>query len=868
MAVASGDDALVALTRLLGQERVPASALLHRPSYLPREVDPSADPVRLEPHSLVGGYGNQAHYLLGGGDAALAASISGPPAETLSGSETISADQVTAYMTSSLDLTMQGGTTSGVVYPLAVCELAGQFRFRNVGGASAGAIAAALTAAAELGRSEIALHGERPVAEVDEPGDAAPGVPRIRRGFVGLTDIIGWLTQTRAVDGDAEEYRLAQLFRPGAQTRNLFRVVVAAMRQRTWTLPLLAVTAFRWGTRVVAGLLIVATVLLTGWIGGLFSGVRRSPMATLGWGLLDSATFVATVVGVVLLLQGVPMAIHRRATRRDGSPRWLQLLRLVTSGLDLPRATVRPRLLTGAALVGAVVGLAIARPSAYAAALVVGLAGSFVVIATLAISALTYVGSLRSRSFGLLPGTTPPVRSRNLLDLLAGVPAQTVEHSVVPWLNDCLGRLAGLPAGEVLRFGHLWSGADFHDVRAHATSEQLGSWQQMSGRRDLRLVNLELMTTDLTRQRPYRFPLPVTGTDDPEQLWVCVDQLVQSDGQLFPDTVLDILREGDERVVSDRSGTPHTLHRLPDPWDLPVIFAVRLSMALPVLFQAVRLYRIVVRTPVQDDFGRSLTYDGQPLVWPDVEDLADEVWFSDGGITSNFPVHFFDSPLPRWPTVSLNLGSHPEWAPHQDVGLPQDWDVATIPVQPLTESGLSLGTSVFDTAMSWRDSMQSAMPGYRNRIAQVRTRRNEGGANLFMPRQTIASLALRGALAGARLRTRFGNADQWDRFRWLRLRTALSNVERLRRTTEDRQGFYADALQSPDWLAHQRADFCDQPLGQPIDWYEPDPPFWPAAAELLSTFADAYQPPPEKGADVMTANVPLPEPVLRQVPQE
>src|SRR6185312_14172897 len=51
------------------------------------------------------------------------------------------------------DVIMKGGITSGVVYPLAVCELAQKYRFRNIGGTSAGAIAAALTAAAELGRT-------------------------------------------------------------------------------------------------------------------------------------------------------------------------------------------------------------------------------------------------------------------------------------------------------------------------------------------------------------------------------------------------------------------------------------------------------------------------------------------------------------------------------------------------------------------------------------------------------------------------------------------------------------------------------------------------------------------------------------------
>src|SRR3954469_2911042 len=46
------------------------------------------------------------------------------------------------------DLVMKGGITSGVVYPLAVCELASGYRLRSVGGSSAGAIAAAAAACA------------------------------------------------------------------------------------------------------------------------------------------------------------------------------------------------------------------------------------------------------------------------------------------------------------------------------------------------------------------------------------------------------------------------------------------------------------------------------------------------------------------------------------------------------------------------------------------------------------------------------------------------------------------------------------------------------------------------------------------------
>ena len=50
------------------------------------------------------------------------------------------------------DILMQDGVTSGVVYPGLVCKLAKYYDFQNIGGTSAGAIAASLTAAAEYAR--------------------------------------------------------------------------------------------------------------------------------------------------------------------------------------------------------------------------------------------------------------------------------------------------------------------------------------------------------------------------------------------------------------------------------------------------------------------------------------------------------------------------------------------------------------------------------------------------------------------------------------------------------------------------------------------------------------------------------------------
>ena len=53
------------------------------------------------------------------------------------------------------DVIMKGGITSGVVYPAAGVELAKRYTLRSIGGASAGAIAAAFFAAAEYRRSVL-----------------------------------------------------------------------------------------------------------------------------------------------------------------------------------------------------------------------------------------------------------------------------------------------------------------------------------------------------------------------------------------------------------------------------------------------------------------------------------------------------------------------------------------------------------------------------------------------------------------------------------------------------------------------------------------------------------------------------------------
>lgn len=174
-------------------------------------------------------------------------------------------------------LIMKGGITSGVIYPRLASRLAREYRLCSIGGSSAGAIAAAATAVAELRR----------VRDGSEDGferlDALPG------------------TLTEQIAGQS---RLLSLFQASAQTRRLFRVLMAVLDAkqahsgiRVWfnalkaligaypvhvlvgALPGLALIVWssRLGGQALAiGLIGGITLLLICILVGLIYGVRRT----------------------------------------------------------------------------------------------------------------------------------------------------------------------------------------------------------------------------------------------------------------------------------------------------------------------------------------------------------------------------------------------------------------------------------------------------------------------------------------------------------------------------------------------------------------------------------------------------------------
>ncbi|GAA3867044.1 hypothetical protein GCM10022243_36200 [Saccharothrix violaceirubra] len=588
------------------------------------------------------------------------------------------------------DLTMRGGTTSGVVYPWAVVELARHYRFRSLGGASAGAIGAAFTAAAEKGRD--------------------------RDGFGKLEGIVHWFA--------SPEWRLAQLFQPDARTRRLFRVVAASMQSRAVTgrsaatcLVLALLGAIGWRARASLALALAL------WLAG-----PTAWALAVEWRTTPSWVLVTIIVLVALIVP--PIVIRLVPRGHDAWPRRIGTALLVLVPLLPVLALTRFTLPSFTTLVTAVVWW-----------LVFGFAFVSAVAVTYLLGAKRFLDkNARSLHFGLVPGTG--TFKANFWDRRCGVPRSTGVPPLSDWLADRLDDLSGV---DTLTFADL----------------------------DTTLV---LMTTDLSEGRPYRLPFT-----EPVDEWLFCARCL---GRVVPDRVVH--RLGTESTGHTCPLDGHVLHRLPR--DLPVALAVRMSMPLPGLIAAVPLVRA----------------EPEPRVH----------WFSDGGITSNFPIHFFDTMLPRWPTFGLSLQRFPSPGA-DDVWLPeQDASTSGAPWRPV-DGVRGFAGAILDTMLDWRDTMQSALPGYRGRIAHVRVADHEGGLNLFMPPATILDLAARGRRAGELLRTRFTASDgtNTDRYRWIRMRLAMREYQQLADQADRRAELYtglADTYRIPtdlhDWFEEPPTD--------------------------------------------------------------
>ncbi|MFI5706333.1 patatin-like phospholipase family protein [Kribbella sp. NPDC051620] len=182
------------------------------------------------------------------------------------------------------DLIMKGGISSGIVYPRAVSELAKTYRLRRIGGASAGAIAAAFAAAAQYGGADgFAKLDKIPeslgtgLADLFQPEDAMRPAHSI---------VTGWLEPAWSI---------------GRKVRASVSVII---RRSRWTFMLVALLL------LVPGFAVAVTSRgapqdLGDWLG--------LALATMVW--LPTALVVATVAAAVEL--GAAGEPERAGRQRD-----------------------------------------------------------------------------------------------------------------------------------------------------------------------------------------------------------------------------------------------------------------------------------------------------------------------------------------------------------------------------------------------------------------------------------------------------------------------------------------------------------------------------------------------------------------------
>ena len=378
-------------------------------------------------------------------------------------------------------------------------------------------------------------------------------------------------------------------------------------------------------------------------------------------------------------------------------------------------------------------------------------------------------------------------------------PDDSRPDALTPWLHKKIQEVGGAAAGAPLTFADLWG---VPAATTDAPWSETGRFADLLARSrspDRRGVDLQMVTTDLTHGRPIRLPVPYQPHE--AKLEEEAGRLLFDPAEMrrfFPREVVDHLERFSEPLrtseedVEQLKPAGKTLRRFPIGPDLPIVVATRMSLSFPFLISAIPLYRIEYLR----DGGKRL----------------DRVVFSDGGATSNFPIHFFDSPLPTRPTFGLHLtgfdhGETPDLDdPAQAVDPPRD-PGRTARETVLQIDGLgSFFAALRNAAQNWRDNAQAALPGYRDRIAHIKLSDDEGGLNLVMPPETILRLNDRGDRAGAELMALFAGADgtvptpHWNDHRFTRFRVTMGLAERWLRSFD--RGYHfppekLDAVTSP-----------------------------------------------------------------------
>lgn len=264
-------------------------------------------------------------------------------------------------------------------------------------------------------------------------------------------------------------------------------------------------------------------------------------------------------------------------------------------------------------------------------------------------------------------------------------------------------------------------------------------------------IDLKVVTTNLSMRRPHTLPrLGVPAAFMPDD-W----------DRLFPKPVMQYLYKGGTKKWQRYAGA----WLFPTEDRLPVVIAVRMSLSFPLLFTAVPLKIEDTELP---SIVKSL--GGKPYK------RIRTVHFSDGGISSNFPIHMFDAPLPTRPTFAFSL-EELLWDANEvttRVALPETasegMGVQIKELRRLTD----FGWQILNSAKDWQDQLLSEITGQRERVARIFLTDQEGGLNLDMPAKVSRKLMRWGYEAGCKFTD---GAFNFDEHKWRRLLVLYKHLE-------------------------------------------------------------------------------------------
>jgi predicted acylesterase/phospholipase RssA len=442
-----------------------------------------------------------------------------------------------------------------------------------------------------------------------------------------------------------------------------------------------------------------------------------------------------------------------------------------------------------------------------------------------------------------------------------GMTEDAKHEALTPWLHALIQKAAGLEESDPpLTFGMLWEAPDFPP-----------NWMELPKDTHVRSIDLQMFSTNLAHGRPYIFPFAIpygkpTRFRDRDRLFFNPEELKP----YLPDDVLawmkthgKLYKLEDKRKGKDpdeQEAVKKELLELPDPEHFPVLLAARMSLSFPFLFSAVPLWAI--------------NHDALPG-----KRHFHRCWFSDGGISSNFPIHLFDGLVPMWPTFGINL--EPKIEDRDLVFLPENytegygerWDLFEDKENPAARFGGFL-SAIVSAMQNWNDNSLARMPGVRDRIARVRLNEDEGGLNLDMEPLIIENVVQRGEKAAAKLISHYATqredgpqAKGWDDQRFVRLCALLKMLEA--RASGIRHALDPNCAHATDFrtlIARAKQSYGGKGAKEPPAGFEE--PLTPKQAKALEDAMDALERLVNTLSDPNTQSVfrAIPEPELRVRP--